>query len=203
MKLTLTVCAALVACAATVLPSGKDTNLAPDLIVRHPIILPDGTSQALFNDALRWSRENHLETGGCFSVYRVVGDKIIVTDAIEKVYWRREDKVLLQCAPRDGIWHTHWKPEDKATVGCNVKRAADLYLINEQSVLGLIICGIGRDSIKPYDYDEQADSTHEEYLRQNPAAVQQERRDALEEMTYTCANEPPASRRRPTINCRK
>lgn len=185
--------AILVACA----------TLPPDLIVTDPQIVADKESQALFDDAIRWSRLHGLETGGCFKVWKVIGNNVIVTDAVESVNWRRAHVVQLRCGRRDGIWHTHWSPEDSSRVGCNVQqRAKDVFLIGPESILGLVVCGVGRDSLIPFHYDAVADSLNQQHLKQNPEYAKAEERARKEYETYRCANEPHESLKRSGIKCK-
>jgi hypothetical protein len=150
--------------------------------------IPDTRAQALFDDAIRWSRATGLETGGCFSILRVWGTAtLVVHDATEAVYYRRPLKVAIRCEHYQGVWHTHWLPESDSTVGCNVSRAADLYLIGPRHPFGLTVCGVGRDSVIPFTYDP----THQ------PPPSPPEPGDTL----YRCKDEPVASLRRGKYTC--
>jgi hypothetical protein len=166
-------------------------------------ILADNKSQSLFDDAFEWSLKNQLETGGCFKIFDVVGTLIEVSDAVERVSWRRKDSVNLECGEGEAIWHTHWAPESGWSVGCDVARGQDIYLIEKERPLGLVVCGKGRLSLIPYNYDAQADSIHKKALRELPGLKEQE--DSLEKTTkkYRCPDEPRASRERPALNCKE
>jgi hypothetical protein len=166
-------------------------------------ILADNKSQDVFDAAFEWSAENHLETGGCFTLFDVVGTLIIVSDAVEKVNWRREDRVELACGKGESIWHVHWAPESGNSVGCNIARGQDIYLIEPERPLGLVVCGKGRLNLIPYNYDAKADSVHKKALRDLPGLKEEE--DSLRKATnkYRCPDEPRASRERPALNCKE
>jgi hypothetical protein len=154
--------------------------------------LTDTPSQKLFDDAERWSRREHLETGGCFSIF-AAGQHPVITDATESVKWRRPMKVQLNCAPTDGIWHTHWLAESDSSVGCNVGNSRDLWLIGPSHPLGIVVCGIGRDSAITYTYDpsgQPATATDSFTLIRMQA-----------DSFYRCVDEPPVSLRRPRHAC--
>lgn len=166
--------------------------------VTAPIVLPEKEAQALFNDAIQWSRINHLETGGCFRVFHSTGRYVIVVDVVERVEWRRQHRVHLDCKPTDGIWHTHWQTESAEFVGCNMSRAADLYLISPAAALGIVVCGLGKDSVIPYSYHPKTDSLRRE-LAKNAVFIQW----STEGNRYRCEDEPEASLKRPVINCQQ
>lgn len=174
-----------------------------DIVVMEPVILPDIYSERLFYDAIRWSKSYELETGGCFNVVGVVGNKVLIADAVERVIWRRSGAVQLDCSQFDGIWHTHWRDESKKWAGCNVNRAKDLFLISRNSALGLIVCGARRDSLIPYDYSPEADSVYQDTLRKDPKLAFAERAAIIQARQFRCEDESLVSLKRPIINCRK
>lgn len=167
------------------------------------VVITDDASQHVLEEAFRWARTHQLETGGCFRIFAVHGDKIIVTDVEERVNWRREDRVSLDCPDHSPIWHTHYKPESGSSVGCNMPRAQDLYLIDKETPLGLVVCGLGRDSVIPYNYSAKADSLHKALLADYPKMKAEE--DSLERVTngHRCGNEPAESMKRSNINCKR
>lgn len=175
----------------------------PRVDIPNTTLLADNKTQAVFDDAWDWSVKHRLETGGCFTVFDVVGTLIVVFDAVERVTWRREDRVQLDCGKGQSIWHTHWKPEDSTSVGCNVARGQDIYLIEPERPLGLVVCGKGRLNLIPYNYTPKADSTHKAALRDSPWLQAYE--DSLDKETkgYHCPDEPRASRERPALTCKE
>lgn len=180
---------ALVACGAF---AGTGYS-APAVDGDGEIVLIDKQSMALFTDAIHWSRQYGLETGGCFQVFSQTGKYIIIDDAVETVRWRRPLRVLLNCHPEDGIWHTHWLAESDTVVGCNVGRSQDLWLIGPYHPFGLVICGVGKDSVIPYTYD----ATNKPGENMSPEALAKQKADTL----YRCVDEPPASLFRPLNIC--
>jgi hypothetical protein len=173
-----------------------------NIVVSNPIVLSASDAQQLFDDAIRWSRAHQMETGGCFSEIRVINSRVIVFDAREVVIWRRRHATQVACSINDGIWHTHWQPEDSSYVGCNMSRAADRRLIGPD-MLGLVICGVGRDSVIPYTYSYTADSSYQAYGIAHPDFA---RRAAISDSvnaSFTCADEPEESLRRPRVLCRQ
>ena len=182
----------LLSCAALV-----PMNQTPKIYVFY-----ENSSQALFDDAIKWSRANKLETGGCFDVFQISGNKVLVFDAVESVHWRREVAVQLDCGDTQGLWHTHWMPADGNVVGCNVNDAMDRITVSKKRRMNVVICGVGRDSVIPYVYDEEADSTLTRYLRDNPGVLLARVAEALADTNYKCKDESAVSLARPTINCR-
>lgn len=160
----------------------------------HMVVLADNPSQLLFNDAMRWSRKHHLETGGCFSVFTVQGDKIVITDVVERVQWRRPLKVMLDCPPKAGLWHTHHEKASRNTVGCNMDDAMDRWLGDYSHVALVVICGEGRDSVIFYT-SAPADSLIANRKRWASRFI------PPDTDTYDCAHESPASLNRPRIAC--
>lgn len=169
----------------------------------NTIVLADDQSQALFDSALVWSRIHGLETGGCFRIFAVSGNKVIVSDAVERVVWRRADRVMLGCTEGQGIWHTHWLPEGATSVGCNVSRAMDLILIGPNRSLGLVVCGLGRDSVIPYNYSAKADSNYKASVARDPEIRAGEDSLRKEIEGFRCENEPEESLKRPSVYCKE
>ena len=199
MKVLSVIYAAVLACATTASPSSERIEIR----VSEPVIIASNETQAVFDDAIAWSREHQLETGGCFTVFKVIGNKVFITDAVERVIWRRGAWVQLDCADTAAIWHTHWQEETSATVGCNVARAQDIVSISPDAALGLVICGAGRDSVIPYTHSVAEAKEQREYLEKNPDVAERMRLAHEEANRYTCAQESPESMVRPMINCRK
>lgn len=161
-------------------------------------------SQELFDDAIRWSRANKLETGGCFSAWVETspdGTRALVLNARESVSWRRPHLVGLVCGFGDGIWHTHWSPESDSTAGCNMARAADLHLIGPNAALGIVVCGVGVDSVIAYHYSVRADSVHQAARAADPAAARRADIDVEARLRWTCADESAASKARAGLVC--
>lgn len=156
-------------------------------------VLADSPSQSLFDDAVRWGRANHLETGGCFSVFSVAGKNVVVTDAVERVRWRRPLKVQLDCPERGGIWHTHYTSESDTTVGCNMSRALDRWTVGYDHTASIVICGTGRDSVILY-----TPVPPDSLLFSGGGGRSYTLPDTDH---YDCAHESPASLARPTIHC--
>lgn len=161
----------------------------------------DDISQAIFDDAMRWSRANELETGGCFSIFRNIGKMVPVYEAREEVAYRRPHMVGIVCEPDEGMWHTHWQKEDSTSVGCNVAKAQDLGTASPSRVLNLTICGVGRDSVVSYIYIAQAEADQTAWEEKNPEAVQKHNAKLEADSLGKCSREAPASLKRPTINC--
>lgn len=171
-----------------------------EIILEHPVVLSEIKAQRLFDDAITWSRQHELETGGCFTIHRIIGQNIIAVDARERVVWRRKHTVAVNCPTGSSIWHTHWQPRnDTLYAGCNVQRGADPRLIDPSTPLGLVICGVGRDSVIPYTYSAAADSAWEAYLAARPDYADQLRLQEDARLRYSCADEPKASRSRPEV----
>ncbi len=191
-RLALCVGVIIVSCAAK--PVAQDPT--------RPIVLAEDNAQRLFDDAIQWSRKTGLETGGCFRVFHATNKHIVVVNAVERVKWRRSHTVLLDCAVTDGQWHTHPAKESARYVGCDVSRSADQYLIDPDAALGLIVCGVGRDSTIPYSYNAVADSGFLQFMRSHPDAAAARAQESSVEDRYRCLDEPKESLSRPIIHCK-
>jgi hypothetical protein len=150
--------------------------------------IPDVQSQALFDDAIEWSKKEGLETAGCFDLI-VVGKASVVAFATEKVHWRRPMRVQFACNIGQGIWHTHWLPESDSTVGCNLLRAEDRATMGPHHPLGVVICGKGRDSVRYYTWDTTM------------ARIRKVKPITHKNVRMSCTNEPPASLQRGHVDC--
>lgn len=156
----------------------------------------DVRSQLLFDEAITWSREAQLETAGCFDVY-TLGRTTVVANAVERVFWRRAHATNFACNRGQGIWHTHWLPESDSTVGCNLERAYDRGTLGPHHPVGVVICGVGRDSLRLYAWD----TTMARAMRGARKRGAQVAPPLTDTLPKTCDTEPVASRVRGRLTC--
>lgn len=200
----------LIAClftACSPIQGQQDTSGTITLPLDSIKVFVDAPGLQIMYGGLAWSRQHVLETGGCYNIFNIKGYNVFVTDVTERVVWRRQHRVQLDCTGYYGSWHTHYERAKAGIVDCNMRwvpgdtvMPQDIYHANKDGRMYLVICGFGLDSVIPYAYDAAADSAQLAWDKDRPVDLQallQEQADTL----YHCKDESVVSLRRPHIYC--
>lgn len=128
-------------------PNVTEFKSLNDTLKLGQLALPNGALKVL-NEAARSARQSQLELGGCATLEARKGYLFYVSDPYVSFAYTSRDSMGLVCRTDAVLWHTHVDVDDLPALRCQPSETD----VKNTPVLGIIVCGIGKDSLIPFGW---------------------------------------------------